>query len=322
MPRAIPNNLHLRELHIDIPSTGDAVLKGRLFVGDKHKSICVVLAHPYGPLGGDMNNNIVEVLFSYFASLGYTTLRFNFRGVNGSTGRSTFRGFGEVDDVVAVSQFVLSGQHCKPPPTQIIMCGYSYGSIATGAAACKVPQTIATISISYPVGVLWALTLGHQRKHISGLQSLPATVLKYFIIGGKDNFTSEAAFMQFTTDMPNPKTVVVVPDIDHFWSGTEASLIGYVSQWVTRCLRPHQSGYVSTNDLSVSVPRQSIDLQANSEIAQPLSSDKSSGRNKLLTPPPLPLTPSPKGCIPSQIFQVSSNIPIDKKSESTIPMSE
>lgn len=49
-------------------------------VCNRRSPIAVVLAHPYGPLGGNMMNNVVVKLTQVLARQGFTTLRFNARG--------------------------------------------------------------------------------------------------------------------------------------------------------------------------------------------------------------------------------------------------
>jgi alpha/beta superfamily hydrolase len=39
----------------------------------------IVIAHPYGPLGGNMHNNVVIALQKSLMNKGYTTASFNFR---------------------------------------------------------------------------------------------------------------------------------------------------------------------------------------------------------------------------------------------------
>ncbi len=68
---------------VNIRSLEDGVqLEAQIFqptsdVSNGH--IGVVLAHPYGPLGGDMNNNVVSFLYKYFTQKNYTVVRFNSR---------------------------------------------------------------------------------------------------------------------------------------------------------------------------------------------------------------------------------------------------
>jgi uncharacterized protein len=46
-----------------------------------------VLCHPHPQHGGTLDNKVVQTLARAFVQLGYTALRFNFRGVGASAGR-------------------------------------------------------------------------------------------------------------------------------------------------------------------------------------------------------------------------------------------
>ena len=277
-----PSDVHRQEQLVDIPAKGTSTLKACLFPGEKsRKHVCFVVAHPYGPLGGSMDNEVVHGLYIAFASMGYMALRFNFRGVAGSTGRTSFTGNGEIEDVMHVYRYLKGTKDSSP--IKIVLCGYSYGSVATCAAASQIPETIALISISYPIGVLWALSLGNQQKRVQSIHSLPATVLKFFICGSKDNFTSEAAFNQFTATLAEPKTCVVVPDMDHFWRGGLDGLTGHINQWVSRVLRVHlgERTYSNVMTSTQSPPKMHLGsmaslVWASSDNLSPTSPKKSS----------------------------------------------
>jgi len=73
-------------------------IEGRLTEGDQQKA--VVITHPHPLYGGDMHNNVVDTVSYAYQKNGYTTLRFNFRGVGGSQG-SYSDGIGEQEDVRA-----------------------------------------------------------------------------------------------------------------------------------------------------------------------------------------------------------------------------
>ena len=47
---------------------------------------CFVLTHPWGILGGDMDNNVPSEIANALTTFGYNTVRFNFRGVGRSSG--------------------------------------------------------------------------------------------------------------------------------------------------------------------------------------------------------------------------------------------
>jgi alpha/beta superfamily hydrolase len=82
----------------------------------------VIISHPYGPLGGNMDNNVVVHLFNYFKEKGNLIVcRYNARGVGKSGGRTTFTSKCEESDGIEVIKYVL--QYTD----KIILCGYSYG---------------------------------------------------------------------------------------------------------------------------------------------------------------------------------------------------
>jgi alpha/beta superfamily hydrolase len=55
---------------------------------DRDAPIAIVL-HPHPQFGGTMNNRVVYNLHYAFHSLGFTVLRFNFRGVGAARGNTT-----------------------------------------------------------------------------------------------------------------------------------------------------------------------------------------------------------------------------------------
>jgi uncharacterized protein len=84
----------------------------------------VVLAHPHPLYGGDMYNNVVEALCLAYNECGYSSLRFNFRGVGRSEG-SYGNGDGEQKDIkAAIDFFRVEGIK------EIDLAGYSFGSWA------------------------------------------------------------------------------------------------------------------------------------------------------------------------------------------------
>ena len=65
---------------------------------DKTAPIALILhPHPHPKFGGTMNNQIIYDLFYMFLDRGFTTLRFNFRGVGRSQGEFD-HGQGELSD--------------------------------------------------------------------------------------------------------------------------------------------------------------------------------------------------------------------------------
>jgi hypothetical protein len=60
-----------------------------------------VIAHPHPLFGGTMDNKVVQTLARAFVACGWTTVRFNFRGVGASEGVHD-EGRGELEDMLHV----------------------------------------------------------------------------------------------------------------------------------------------------------------------------------------------------------------------------
>ena len=82
----------------------------------------VVVTHPHPLMGGSMENNVVETLVKAFFHQGYTTLRFNFRGVGRSEGHYA-EGLGEQEDLISAAG-VLQQKGVR----EIFLAGYSFGA--------------------------------------------------------------------------------------------------------------------------------------------------------------------------------------------------
>ena len=83
----------------------------------------VVLAHPHPLYGGTLHNPVVFRADRELNRAGLTTLRFNFRGVEGSDGFHD-DGRGEIGDVAAAALWLRALVPGKP----LILVGYSFGS--------------------------------------------------------------------------------------------------------------------------------------------------------------------------------------------------
>ncbi|WP_454905293.1 alpha/beta hydrolase [Variovorax gossypii] len=87
-----------------------------------------VIAHPHPLFSGTMDNKVVQTLARAFVASGWTSVRFNFRGVGASEGVHD-EGRGELEDMLNVV-----GQLAPEGPLAI--AGFSFGAfVASGAVA-------------------------------------------------------------------------------------------------------------------------------------------------------------------------------------------
>lgn len=178
-----------------------------------------------------MHNNVVVAAVLYFTNLGITTLRFDF------CGSQIGRGHAQVQQVVEAAQFLLDGKHfsqktTNKPPSYILLCGYSYGSLITASASACIPRCIGCISIAPPVSVQHWLLCFNGNFHSTQARkrtSLP----RLLIMGSCDNFTSEQAFRELVGSFPKETTTgAVLKGADHFFRKREADLMSIIAQWL------------------------------------------------------------------------------------------
>jgi alpha/beta superfamily hydrolase len=95
-----------------------------------------------------MHTPLIEVLAQSFVSAGLTTLRFHFRGIEGSEGEAT-GGLIEHEDVAAAARFLgeLGAQ-------RIALVGYSFGALMSLKAIASGLRPVAYVGIAIPTGVV------------------------------------------------------------------------------------------------------------------------------------------------------------------------
>ena len=216
---------------------------------DHESQLAVIICHPWGLLGGNMNNNVVIALSQFFMRMGITTVRMDFAG------RQIGRGYREVEQVVEASNYLLRNKHDEMnsksnqgPPTCLLLIGYSYGSLITGSASAKIPRCIGTISVAPPFGVSHWILLFNSSYHFKQSQAR-SQLHRLFVIGEDDNFTSVDTFLKAIDSYDQANTThKVLPRLDHFFARKEYRIIHEVDRWLRRTF----SSSASKNDKNIS----------------------------------------------------------------------
>ena len=103
----------MKEEKVFIPSTG-IQLEGLLSIQEASSFRGgVILCHPHPQYGGDMDHPVITTAVEAASQEGFSTLRFNFRGVGESEG-SYGEGIGEREDVKAVTDYLYSRLKRQP----------------------------------------------------------------------------------------------------------------------------------------------------------------------------------------------------------------
>ena len=107
-------------------------LEGRVAYNDKSKKSAIILHPAPGPMGGNMDNFVVDAFQQIMCNiLGYTTLRFNMRGTGRSRGVSSTTldrklwGSTEGPDVGGAVNYLKSNY---PEIKDYVLCAYSMGT--------------------------------------------------------------------------------------------------------------------------------------------------------------------------------------------------
>ena len=98
-------------------------LEVKLLPPAKPDGTIAVLCHPHPQYGGSMEDVVLACLADTLVARGVGCLRFNFRGVGGSTG-SHSDGAGELDDLFAVIYWLKTAN----PTRSYWLGGYSFGA--------------------------------------------------------------------------------------------------------------------------------------------------------------------------------------------------
>lgn len=216
----LPNNTmsSSQEVSYTLPDSGSP---SRIAYFEE-SSLAVIVTHPWGPLGGNLENHVVANVVQFFQRVKVTTMRFDFCGSQIGRGYSQIDQVKEAANVLLKGTFLSSSSSSQNLPRQILLVGYSYGSIICASATASIPECIGMIWIAPPLGVRRWLYLFAGNTHLELARKRPK-MPQLMIMGSKDNFTSVKDFQAVANTMPKAVSASVLKGIDHFF-GSSAKL--------------------------------------------------------------------------------------------------
>jgi alpha/beta superfamily hydrolase len=183
---------------------GEISLEARLSLGTINAG--AVITHPHPLYGGSMNNNVVWTAARAFGDRGWSTLRFNFRGVGASTG-SYGGGLAEIEDVAAAVTFLKSRV-----PGPCFLVGYSFGASVAARALVEGLDATGAVFISPPIAFM-------------DLAFLPETPgLSLIVAGDRDDLCPLTDLKNLFRNRQPTVDLRVVSGTDHFFGGREEEL--------------------------------------------------------------------------------------------------
>ncbi len=184
--------------------SGNTRLEGRLYRGAGENAAAI--AHPHPQMGGDMENPVVKLAAEAYRQAGWTTLRFNFRGVGRSEGAFDHGNGEQLDLQAAIGRLRVVGGR------RLDVVGYSFGAWIAARWARSNPshgQTI--VLVAPPVDFLEF-----------GTASIPG--LRHVIIGEHDDFARVLHVERCLGGWQPGAGMHIVSGADHFFAGCGQAL--------------------------------------------------------------------------------------------------
>ncbi len=202
-------------------------LEGRYQPANNEEAPLALILHP-NPLlpNGTMNNRVTYALFQTFSSLGFSVLRFNFRGVGRSQGAHD-DGQGELSDAAAALDWLqMKNRDAKT----CWIAGYSFGAWIGMQLLMRRPEISGFISVAPPAN----------SKDFSFLAPCPASGL--IVHGGEDALIPEASVAALADKLSGQRNVHVrytmFPhaghEFDNHLKDLSLAVSGYVTDMMTR----------------------------------------------------------------------------------------
>jgi alpha/beta superfamily hydrolase len=164
-------------------------------------TVAVVLAHPHPLYGGSMRGGAPAALFDALPAHGVGALRFNFRGVEGSTGVHG-RGVAEQVDVLAAVDALAT----RAPGLPLVLCGWSFGGDVS--LCVDDPRISGWCPIAPPLAVV----------PIEDMRAARDPRPKRILVPEHDQYSPPERTSSITADWPATE-IEVVPMTDHFLGG-------------------------------------------------------------------------------------------------------
>ena len=184
------------------------------------KSPIVLILHPDPTRGGTMDTKIVFQLYKTFVNNGFSTIRFNFRGVGKSEGIFD-DGEGELSDAASVldllEQYNTNSKICW-------IAGFSFGAWIAMQLLMRRPEINGFVCISPPANF----------RDFSFLSPCPSSGL--IVHGDKDNIASYDSAKILTEKLQKQKKVEIIfkpiKGADHFYENYKEQFSSTVDSYI------------------------------------------------------------------------------------------
>jgi hypothetical protein len=197
-------------------------LEARYTQGKTPNAPIALILHPHPAARGHMNHPVAAQLFLVFMKRGFSTLRFNFRGVGKSQGEFD-QGLGELADAATAVDWL---QSTNPTASQTWVAGFDFGAYIGMQLLMRRPEVDGFISVSPRVNAY----------DFSFLAPCPSSGL--IVHGGADAVTPAAEVDRAVSKIRTQKGIIIehqtVDGAGAFWDGYLPELETRIGAYVDR----------------------------------------------------------------------------------------
>lgn len=198
----------------------DGRLEGRFHKSNERNAPIALILHPHPLHGGTMNNKVVYDVFHAFAEMGFSVLRFNYRGV-GKSGGSFDHGVGELSDVAAALDWLQ--QQC-PDYHSCWIAGFSWGAWIALQLLMRRPEMSGFVAISPPAA-------SYDFNFLSPCPA-PGVVIQ----GTIDKVVPEAVgfslYEKLAKQRNSDVSYIPITGANHFYEGKRAELVQALKDYI------------------------------------------------------------------------------------------
>ena len=199
-------------------------IEGRYLHAQETNAPIALMLHPHPQHGGTMNNKVVYSLYQTFVARGFSTLRFNFRGVGRSQGAYT-GGEGELSDAATALDWL---QTYNPNARFCWIAGFSFGAWIGMQLLMRRPEITGFISVAPPANLF----------DFTFLAPCPASGL--MVHGDKDELVPHESVKRLVDKLSAQRGIAIdykiVQGANHFFAGHIDEMIKHVDDYLDRSL--------------------------------------------------------------------------------------
>ncbi len=202
----------------------DGRIEGRYHHSKQNGAPLALIMHPHPQHGGTMNNKVVFSIYQNFIRRGFSTMRFNFRGVGRSQGEFD-NGQGELSDAAAA----LDWMQTNNPNSQVCWtAGFSFGAWISMQLMMRRPEITGFISVAPPAST----------NDFTFLAPCPASGL--IVHGSDDEVIPVGSVDKLAQKLSSQKNIVidyrVVEGCNHFFNKHQQELSDHIDDYLEKTL--------------------------------------------------------------------------------------